>query len=47
MHPVELKVQMVTLAQLEKQVDLGCPERREMLETWAALVILVLLVIVE
>lgn len=47
MHLVELKVQMVTLARREKQVDLECQERKEILETWAALEIPVLLVTVE
>lgn len=33
MHLVELKVQMVMLAQKEKPVDLECLERKEILET--------------
>lgn len=47
MHLVGLKVQMVISAPREKQADLECQERKEMLETWAALEILVQLVTVE
>lgn len=47
MHLVGPKVQMVTSALREKQADLECQGRKEILETWAALETLVLLVTVE